>query len=252
METIAIVTGASSGMGEEFCKQLDSKGLDSIWLVARRKELMESIADSLKTSTRIFAMDLTDRSCIDSLLETVGSERPNIRYLVNCAGFGKFGMTWELPRETTRSMIDLNVCATVDITDGCIPFMENGGHIIELDSASAYIPMYYLNVYASTKAFVKHYCNALKLELKEKGITVTEVSPGWVKTEFIDITVTENNVPPRVFNGAVTKEDVVRKALIAADKGKKRSVCGIKNKLIVSISYHFPGLASRLWKGFFH
>ena len=235
METIAIVTGASSGMGEEFCKQLDSKGLDSIWLVARRKELMESIADSLKTSTRIFAMDLTDRSCIDSLLDIVAKERPNIRYLVNCAGFGKFGMTWELPRETTRSMIDLNVCATVDITDGCIPFMENGGHIIELDSASAYIPMYYLNIYASTKAFVKHYCNALRLELKDKGITVTE-----------------NNVPPRVFNGAVTKEDVVRKALIAADKGKKRSVCGIKNKLIVFISYHFPGLASRLWKGFFH
>ena len=252
MGTIAIVTGASSGMGEEFCRRLDSKGLDSIWLVARRRELMESIAETLHTSTRIFAMDLTDRSCIDSLIDTIEKEGPNIRYLVNCAGFGKFGMTWELPRETTRSMIDLNVCATVDITNGCIPFMEKGGHIIELDSASAYISMYYLNIYASTKAFVRHYCNALRLELKDRGISVTEVSPGWVKTEFINITISENDVPPKVFNGTVKKEDVVEKAMIAADKGKKRSVCGIRNKLIVSIAYHFPGLASRLWKGFFH
>ena len=144
-------------------------------------------------------------------------------------------------------MIDVNVTALVSITDACIPFMVKGGHIIELCSASAYISMFNLNVYASTKSFVSHFCNGLRNELLEKHISVTEVSPGWVQTEFIDISVSENKVPQKVFNGAVSKEDVVDHALKAADKGKRRSVCGMRNKLIVSISTHFPNFAAKMW-----
>lgn len=249
--SIAIITGASSGMGEEFARRLDSYNLDCLWFVARRKDRMESLASDLKTPVRIFSVDLTDRAQLDSFVETVREESPSISYLVNCAGFGKFGMTWDLPIESTRGMIDLNVTALVTVTSGCIPYMSEGGHIIELDSLSAYIAMYDLNVYASTKAFVKHFCNALRKELEPRRISVTEVSPGWVSTDFIDITVTEYQVPQRVFKDTVTKEDVVEKALIAADRGKARSICGWKNRSVAFLATHFPNFAARAWRGYF-
>ncbi len=250
--TIAIITGASSGMGAEFCRQLDSRGLDSIWLVARRQDRMEELSKELKTPARIFTADLTDKEQINNFINSIVEDAPRIQYLVNCAGFGKFGMSWELDGDVTRAMIDLNVNALVAVTNACIPYMIEGGHIIELCSASAYIPMYDLNVYASSKAFVKHFCTGLRNELKSKRVSVTEVSPGWVSTEFIDITKTETSVPDKVFKSQVKKEDVVRKALIAADKGKRRSVCGVANKCIVGLATHCPNFASWVWKGFFH
>jgi len=249
--SIAIVTGASSGMGAEFCRRLDPYGLDSIWLIARRTDLLESLASELKTPSRIFSIDLTDQEQLESICSIITDESPDIRYLINCAGFGKFGMTWELDPKITSSMIDLNVKSLVRMTDACIPYMRPGSHIIELCSASAYVALYDLNVYASTKAFVRHFCNGLREELRPKGISVTEVSPGWVKTDFIDITLTESDVPPKIFNSTVTKEDVVRTALRDADRGKKRSVCGLSNKMVVALSRFFPGIGIRVWAGQF-
>ena len=252
MTRVAIITGASSGMGAEFCKRLDAYNLDSIWLIARRKDKLDEVASSLKTANRIITADLTDPSQIDSIKALIDSEAPDIRYLINCAGFGKFGMTWELSPELTKSMIDLNVTALVQMTSICIPHMREGSHIIELDSLSAYVPLYDLNVYASTKAFVRHFCSGLRAELKDRRVSVTEVSPGWVRTEFIDISVTESNVPAKVFNNSVSKEDVVSAALKAADKGKSRSVCGIGNKCVAAIGPRMPKLAARIWRGQFH
>ncbi|MBR1452896.1 MAG: SDR family NAD(P)-dependent oxidoreductase [Candidatus Methanomethylophilaceae archaeon] len=252
MTSVAIITGASSGMGAEFCKRLDAYNLDSIWLIARRKDKLDEVASSLKTANRIITADLTDPSQIASIKALIDSEAPDIRYLVNCAGFGKFGMTWELSPELTKSMIDLNVTALVQMTSICIPHMREGSHIIELDSLSAYVPLYDLNVYASTKAFVRHFCSGLRAELEDRKVSVTEVSPGWVRTEFIDISVTESNVPAKVFNNSVSKEDVVFAALKAADKGKSRSVCGIGNKCVAAIGPCMPKLAARIWRGQFH
>ena len=251
MTRIAIVTGASSGMGAEFCRRLDAYNLDSIWLIARRKDKLDEVASSLNTSSRVFDLDLTDRSHIDKLRQVVESESPDIQYLVNCAGFGKFGMTWELPPDVTRSMIDLNVTALVEVTSICVPHMKVGSHIIELDSLSAYVPLYDLNVYASTKAFVRHFCTGLRTELKDRGISVTEVSPGWVRTDFIDISITESEVPKKVFNSTVSKEDVVDAALKAADKGKRRSVCGFSSKCVTIIGPLLHNFGARVWRGQF-
>ena len=244
---IAIVTGASSGIGAEFCRVLDSYNLDAIWLIARRQDRLDEVASSLQTPTKSFSVDLSDREQLDEFLEIVKRESPEIQYLVNCAGFGKFGLSWELSSEASISMIDVNVIALISITDGCIPYMAKNGHIIELCSASAYISMYNLNIYASTKSFVKHFCNGLRNELKPRNISVTEVSPGWVKTDFIDICVEENKVPEKVFKNTVTKEAVVAHAMKCANKGKKRSICGWKNKIIISLSTHFPNFAARVW-----
>lgn len=249
--TIAIITGASSGIGAEFARRLDSYGLVSIWIVARRKDRLEDLASQLKTPVRIFSVDLSDRSQLNSFIDSIKVDGPQIEFLINCAGFGKFGMTWDIPLETSQSMIDLNVTALVSITSVCVPLMVEGGHIIELDSLSAYIAMYDLNVYASSKAFVKHFCSGIRKELEARRVSVTEVSPGWVRTDFIDISVAESKAPPKVFSNTVSREDVVSKALYDAKKGRKRSICGWKNRLVAPIAQHFPGIAARMWRAYF-
>ncbi len=129
--------------------------------------------------------------------------------------------------------------------------MRGESHIIELDSLSAYVPLYDLNVYASTKAFVRHFCSGLRVELKDRKISVTEVSPGWVRTEFIEISVTESNVPTNVFNSSVSKEDVVDAALKAADKGKSKSVYGFGSKCVAFLGPRMPNFTARIWRGQF-
>ena len=123
---IAIVTGASSGIGEGFCHALDSEGLDSIWMVARRADRMEALSDSLQTPCRIIESDLSESSGVDRLRQLIESDRPEISFVVNSAGFGHFGDSWEIPSELTRDMISLNCSALVDVTCMCIPFMPAG------------------------------------------------------------------------------------------------------------------------------
>lgn len=246
---IALVTGASSGLGEEFCHSLDAKGLDCIWMVARRAEALERVADSLKTPTKIIIADLSTKEGVGKVIDELDEESPSIRYLINNAGFGLFGSSWEIPRQKTEEMISLNVTALVSITSACIPHMSSGSKIIEICSESAYVPLKDLAVYSSTKAFVRHYCDALREELKDTGITVTEVSPGWIRTDFIDICVNDKDVPKKVFNHTVSREDVVCDAMRVADKGGKRSTCGLYTRIQIALSNHFRGLAIRVWNG---
>ncbi len=238
-------------MGEEFCRHLDRKGLDEIWLIARRADRLETISKTLDTDCCIIPLDLTKRDSFDTIKKEITSKEADIRYLVNCAGFGKFGNTWEIPDSETRGMIDLNISALVEITNICIPHMSEGSRIIQLCSASAYIPLYKLNVYASTKAFVKSFCNGLRKEVECMGITVTEVSPGWVDTDFINISKGTDEVPDRVFKHLLRKEDVVAKAMRDADRGRGRSVIGMFYKVQITMSTHFPRLATNVWKSYF-
>ena len=245
---IALVTGASSGIGMAFCHSLDAEGLDSIWLVARRADRLESLADELSTPCEIIAIDLSTHAGVDSLLSRIDSEKPDIRFLVNCAGSGRFGESWNIPTEQTRTMIGLNVSALVDITNHCIPLMGKGSSIIEICSASAYLPLKELNVYAASKAFVHSYTEALRQELKGSGIRVLEVSPGWVETDFIQKSMENGQVPEKVFKHTVTKEQVVTQAMADLVSGKKRSICGPYNRFQIFCCTHIPSIASRIWK----
>lgn len=248
---VAIVTGASSGMGEEFCRHLDRKDLDEIWLIARRADRLQSLSEKLSTECRILPLDLTDRDSFEVLRREMDSQRIDIRYLINCAGFGKFGNTWEIPEKDTLGMIDLNITALVELSSICVPHMSEGSRIIQLCSASAYISLYRLNVYASTKAFVRSFCNGLRKEVEDKGITVTEVSPGWVDTDFIRISKETDEVPDKVFKHLLKKEEVISKAMSDAEKGKRRSIAGAFYKMQIMMSTHFPGFAARVWRGYF-
>ena len=224
---IAIVTGASSGMGRDFVRWLDREGLDELWVVARRADRLEQLKSESKTAIRVIAADLTEEQGINAVREQLQSVAPRVAYLVNCAGFAKFGDYAEIALKHQLAMVDLNVKALVSITQLALDYMDQGDHIIQLCSSSAFFPLPYLNVYASTKAFVQHYSYGLSEELKPRGITVTQVSPGWVQTEFFNGSQNDTSVhAPKKYSPMYTSEQVVKKALKDAKKGKTVSVCG--------------------------
>ena len=224
---IALITGASSGMGRDFARLLDREGLDELWVVARRADRLEQLKNECKTSVRVIAADLTNEQGIGQIARRLQEENPRVSYLVNCAGFGTFGDYSEIRLERQLAMVDLNVKALVSVTQIALDYMEKGDRIIQLCSSSAFFPLPYLNVYASTKAFVQHYSYGLYEELKPRGITVTQVSPGWVQTEFFDGSQNDTSKhAPKKYSPMYSSMQVVQKAIKDAKKGKAISVCG--------------------------
>ena len=139
---IALITGASSGMGREYAKQIDKmKECDEIWIVARREDRLNVLKDELSTVTRVLPFDLTDGVQLGSLIEAVKSSGAEVKYLVNAAGFGKFGDYSEVSLSDIAGMIDLNDKALTLITAALIPQMKRGSHVIEMCSISAYLPL---------------------------------------------------------------------------------------------------------------
>ena len=191
---IAIVTGASSGMGREFVLQLGRYvQVDEIWVIARRKEALESLKNEVSTPIRPISLDLTDAASFDTMAALLETEKPDIRLLVNAAGFGKFGDYSQISAKDDCLMIDLNCKALVMMTRLCVSYMQPGSHILQLDSLSAFQPVPYITTYGATKAFVLSYSRAINRELKVKGIRVMAMNPGWVKTEFFNHAIQTNN-----------------------------------------------------------
>lgn len=182
---VAIITGASSGLGLEFAKQIDGLGdVDELWLVARNQEKLEAVAKGLHTPAIAVPADLSSSADIATIAQKVADDGLTIRYLVNAAGFGRFGAWDQIAEADEEGMIDLDCRGLVSMTRACLPSMERGSHIIEIASAAAFVPLPYMNVYAACKAFVLHYTRALRWELRGTGITATALCPAWVKTGF--------------------------------------------------------------------
>ena len=222
---IAIITGASSGMGREFALQLEKSGeVDGFLLLARREERLASLAESL-TNAKVLAADLGTDEGLKKLFDRLEEEKPSVKYLINAAGFGKFGSYERVSESDVSSMIDLNVKATVLITHRVLPYMERGGHVIELASGSCFTPLPHFNVYASSKSFVLHYTKGLRDEIKPLGVSATAFCPGWVATEFLDVAETVEGAPyPKNPKPLLKCEKVVAYALRRARKGKTMAV----------------------------
>jgi len=184
---IAIVTGASSGLGREYVRQLgDKEKLDEIWAIARRKDRLDELLQLTSCPVRPFPMDLTDKAKLHEFSAVLEKEQPDAAVLVNAAGFGRIGMSDKISEKDNDDMIDLNCRAAVDMTSMVIPYMHKGGRILEICSTAAFQPIAALNVYAASKAFLQSYTKALHYEMLLTGIHVTAVCPYWIKdTEFI-------------------------------------------------------------------
>lgn len=185
---IAIVTGASSGLGREFVKSIDrTMELDEIWLIARREERLQALAGELRHKGRVMPMDLTAPDCGLHLTDVLRQMQAEVSILVCAAGFGKFGRAEDLTVEETNDMINLNCRAAVDVTRACIPFLYRGSRVLEICSCAGFQPLQGMNLYAATKAFLLSYTRALRWELAGRGVRVTAVCPSWVKTEFMQV-----------------------------------------------------------------
>lgn len=191
---IAIITGASSGLGREFAIQINEmlvrkqlNGIHELWLIARREERMEELAAKLQVKCKIIVMDITDDRKMEEFSEMLSVVAPHIKMLLNCAGFGLLGKFRQLDIEEQLSMVDLNCKALTKMTYLCIPYMEKRSRIIQLASSAAFLPQPNFAIYAATKSFVLSFSHALSEELRKEGIIVTAVCPGPIRTEFFAI-----------------------------------------------------------------
>ena len=247
MKKIAVVTGASSGMGRSFAKKLDEKyDFDEIWLIARRTDRLEALGSELRAKSKVISLDLTSKEAPEKYRLLLEEEKPQVDVLVCAAGFGRFGAFTEMPLEPQLEMIDLNAKALVAVTYHTLPYMKKGGRIFELDSLSSFQPVPYINVYGATKAFVLSFSRALGVELVTRGIRVMAVSPGWVKTEFFDRAVTDSTIT--YYNRYFEADEVVDRAIRDMEKGKDVSVCGFSVRAQVLLTKLLPHrLVMRIW-----
>ena len=211
---IALVTGASSGLGREFVRQIAEQGkVEEIWAIARRRDRLEALQSISAVPIRVLALDLTRPGDMEYLRNTLQDELPDIRILVNAAGMGRMGPTVDIPAKDNDAMIDLNCRGLTEMTCTCLPWMHKGTRIINLASAAAFCPQAKFAVYAATKSFLLSYTQTLHYELSPAGIHVTAVCPYWVKdTEFIGI-AEKGGHGFRHYPLASRSQDVVRRAL---------------------------------------
>ena len=222
-------------MGRELALQISGKEqFDEIWVIARRQEALAKLKEEIKTTVRPIALDLTKAESFQEYETLLQKEKPEVAFLANVAGFGKFGRYDEVPLQDCMDMIDLNCKALVAITQLTLLYMKKGSRILQLDSLSAFQPVPYLNVYGSTKSFVLSYSRALNRELKTSGIRVMSVNPGWVKTEFFEHAEKSSSDAVTYFNVMYEAKDVIRTAIKDLYHTKKDvSIHGLQIKLQV-------------------
>ena len=232
---IAVITGASSGMGRELAIQISQKeSFDEIWVIARREDALQNLKESIKTKVRAIPLDLSKQESFEEYKILLEKENPEVAFLANVAGFGKFGRYDQIALKDCMDMIDLNCKALVAMTQLTLPYMKRGSRILQLDSLSAFQPVPYINVYGSTKSFVLSYSRALNRELKTEGIRVMSVNPGWVKTEFFDHATASSNDAVTYYNVMYEAKDVIKTAIRDLYHTKKDvSIHGLPVKLQV-------------------
>ena len=243
----ALVTGASSGIGEEFARQLALRGRDVV-LVARRRERLDTLAGTLSAVHGIVAevvpADLTTQRGIVVVEKRIGAG--DVDLLVNNAGLGSVGEFAKLPLGREIEQIDLNVRALLRLTHAALRSMlaHKRGVIINVASMAGFQPVPYNATYAATKAFVLNFSEALHEEAKPHHITVTCLCPGPVRTEFQQVAgINGERMGGRVllrYMARTTAHDVVKAALRAADAGRAIAIPGKVNAAIVETAQVMP------------
>ena len=239
---IAVITGASSGLGREFVRQIDSiyTHLDEIWVIARRKERLLELSKEVIVKLRILPYDLAEEEGLKELYKLLKKERPVIRILVNSAGYGIIGKFTNSEWKETIGMIHLNCSVLTSITYHCLPYMRNNGRIIQIASSAAFLPQPKFAVYAATKSYVLSFSRALNKELKSRGIFVTAVCPGPVSTEFFHRAEKKEKMAFYKMLVMAKAPDVVRDAMNASLRRKDVAVYGMMMKFVAITAKMLP------------
>ncbi|MGF1493191.1 MAG: SDR family NAD(P)-dependent oxidoreductase [Microcoleaceae cyanobacterium] len=243
--TTALITGASSGIGETFTKELASRGTNLI-LVARSEEKLNQLAHQLQEQhsiqTEVIVQDLTTTDACKTVFDTVTQKGLEVDLLVNNAGFGDYGPLAERPLEKQVNMIQLNVVALVELTHRFLAGMKQrgSGGIINVASIAAYQPLPYLSVYAATKAFVLNFTEAIWAENQQSGIHILALCPGPTDSSFFEVAEFPNSFGGRTAD-LTPPEEVVKGALKALEKNQSNLVTGgLGNQIVVNSCRFFP------------
>ena len=235
MKNICVITGASSGIGKEiFLKLAADKDMkfDEFWVIARSADKLEELKSLTDTPIRVIPLDLSKESAYEEYKAILEAEKPRIKLLVNCSGFGKFESTLKTGSATALNMIDLNVKGTVAMDLHSLDYMEKGDGIINIASVAAYQPIPYINVYGATKSFVLNFTRALNVELRPKGIHVMAVCPFWTKTAFFDRAIKAEEDPVvKKYAAMYDPKDIAARAVRDYKNGKSVSLFGTVTKL---------------------
>lgn len=226
MAKIAIVTGATGGLGQEFIKEIQKiDEIDEIWAVGRNEKKLEELRKKYSIIRPVIADFSTDG--VEVIKQKIQKElRANIddvRFLINNAGIGYMGHFDKQGTEDIEKLCKINCSAPAALMSLCIPYMKRGAKIINVSSASSFQPNPYLSMYSASKVFLKNLSRAVSVELKNRGITVTCVCPGWIDTEMLP---DEKDGEKIHYTGKISAEKVVKKAMRDCLKGKDISTPG--------------------------
>ncbi|MBR2320748.1 MAG: SDR family NAD(P)-dependent oxidoreductase [Clostridia bacterium] len=225
MKNIAIITGASSGIGKEFFLSLNERkeGLDEIWVIARSADKLEALRTETDVPLRVIPLDLSSATATKELEQVLEAEKPSIQYLICASGFGRFNAIEDDSAEVLENMVDLNCRSIVGTTHAAFPYMAKGGTMILIASVAALQPIPYIATYGATKAFVLSYGRALNKELrKARGARCLCVCPFWTKTAFFDRAYAEKTIVKK-YVVMYKPEQIVKRAWKDLKK-KKRDV----------------------------
>lgn len=242
MKNIIIITGASSGIGQEFALQIDTafSNIDEIWLIARREDRLKEVAKVMEHPTKLVVMDVTDEYAMDDFEALLDEENVIVRMLINAAGFGLMGSFEELSLEDQLDMLLVNCESLTKMTYICLPYMARGSRIIQMASSAAFLPQQDFAVYAATKSYVLSLSRALNKELAYRGIFVTAVCPGPVNTEFFEIAEQYGSTLAIKKLTMITSEKCVSDALRASYYKKSMAVPGIPMKAFLLATKFLP------------
>ena len=238
MKKVALITGASAGLGVEFARQLSRRG-HALVLAARRRDRIEALAKELGNA-RALSIDLSEAGATTKLIADCDAAREQVDILVNNAGFGLIGRFAELDPKRMRQMIDLNVATLTDLCRAVAPGMikRRSGGIINVASTAAFQPGPNMAVYFATKAYVLSFTEALHEELKPHGVKVSCLCPGPTRTEFGEVAgFGGNGAFDRV---AMEAPEVVTAGLAGLDKNNAVVVPGLMNKTVAASTRFVP------------
>lgn len=239
IKKIAIITGASSGFGAEYSRQIDKrfKYLDEIWLIARREDRLLQISKKLANCQAvILPYDLNQNKAFEEIRQKLQTGEYFIDILVNNAGFGRTSAFADEDFEYLSNMLDLNISAVVKLTHICLTYMGKKSKLINIASAAAFSPLPYFASYAATKSFVLNFTLSLSAELEERKIQTIAVCPGPCRTEFF-------NADDKILNSGLkikTAKEVVNQTFKDLTKRKLLSITGLDIKLISILTKIIP------------
>lgn len=239
---IAIITGASSGLGVEFTEAIIERyrELDEIWIIARRKEHLEKLASKYPdTIIRVIQIDLSDDHAYMVFEQILDESKPNVNVLINNAGYEKSGSFEEMMLKDIQSMLSINIKGLTVIQRLCLPYMHKGSLSILTCSVSSFTPVPHQAVYSASKKYVYYFGKALREELLKKGINILLLCPGNMDTEMNPRNQMRqsrkiNNLP------FLNMKILTRKALVKAEKGKSVYTPGGFYKFYRIVSKIFP------------